>query len=68
MAVSLLVQIADSMSLTLDQMREGATLLAGHTAKQDYHTLTAETTVTFGQCRQAVQWAYQHTRSRASGE
>lgn len=54
MAVSLLVQVADSMSLTLDQMREGARLVADHTAEQDYHTLTAEITVTLGQYRQAV--------------
>ena len=42
-SVSLAVQIADSMSLTLDQMREGARLLATHTAKQDIHPLAAET-------------------------
>ena len=35
MAVNLAVQIADDMSHTLDQMREGARLIAGHTAKQD---------------------------------
>ena len=57
MAVSLLVQAAERMSLTLDQMREGARLLAGHTAKQDYHTLTAETPITLGQYKQAIQWA-----------
>jgi hypothetical protein len=42
------------MSLTLDQMREGARLLASHTAIQDQHTLTAETTVTLGQTGSAV--------------
>ena len=36
-AVSLVVEIADSLSLTLDQMREGARLLVGHTAKQEHH-------------------------------
>ena len=67
-AISLLVQIADSMSLTLDQMREGARLLASQTAKQDLHTLTAETTVTLGQYKQAVQWASQQVTGRASGQ
>jgi hypothetical protein len=67
-AVSLLVHIAESMSLTLDQMREGARLLASQTAKQDHHTLTAETTVTLGQYKQAVQWACQQVTSRASGQ
>jgi len=68
MAVNLAVQTAESMSLTLDQMREGARLLAIQTAKQEHHTLTAETTITLGQYRQAVQWAYQHIRSRALGQ
>ena len=58
-AVSLVVQIAARLSLTLDQMRVGARLLAGHTAKQEHHTLTAETTITLGQYRQAVQQAVQ---------
>jgi len=58
-AISLLVHIARSMALTLDQMREGARLLAGNTAKQDHHTVTAETTITLGQYRQAVHWAFQ---------
>ena len=56
MAVNLAVLIADDMSLTLDQIREGARLIAGHTlshfavtAKQEHHSLTAETTVTLGQ-------------------
>lgn len=65
MAVSLLDDIAKSMSLSLDQMREGARLLAGKTAKQEHHTITAETTITLGQYRQAVQWAYQQIRSTA---
>ncbi len=64
-AVNLFVQIAESMSLTLDQMREGARLLAGNTAKQDHHTITAETTITLGQYRQAVHWACQQIRSTA---
>ena len=45
MAVNLAVQIAESMSLTLDQMKEGARLIAIQTAKQEHHTLTAETTI-----------------------
>ena len=65
MAVNLLTQIAESMSLTLDQMREGARLLAGNTAKQDQDTVTAETTITLGQNRQAVHWACQQIRSTA---
>ena len=48
-AVSLVVQIAARLSFTLDQMRVGARLLAGHTAKQEHHTLTAATTITLGQ-------------------
>ena len=67
-AVSLLVQTAESMSLTLDQMREGARLLASQTAKQETHTLTTETTVTLGQYKQAVQWVCQQVTSRASGQ
>ncbi len=67
-AVNLAVQIADSMSLTLDQMREGARLIAIQTAKQENHTLTAETTITLGQYRQTVQWACQQIRSRAPGQ
>ena len=63
MAINLLDHIAKSMSLSLNQMREGARLLAGNTAKQDYHTVTAETTITLGQYRQAVQWAFQQIRS-----
>ena len=47
-AVSLVVQIATRLSLTIDRMRVGARLLAGHTAKEEHHTLTAETTVTLG--------------------
>ena len=65
MAVNLLDDIAKSMSLSLDQMREGARLLAGKTAKQEHHTITAETTITLGQYRQAVQWAFQQIRSTA---
>jgi len=53
-AVNLAVQIADCMSLTLDQMREGARLVAIHTAKQEHHTLAAETASTLGQYRQAM--------------
>ncbi|DBA83106.1 TPA: hypothetical protein ACH3X2_006634 [Trebouxia sp. C0005] len=67
-AVSLLVHIAESMSLTLDQMREGARLLASQTAKLDHHTLTAETAVTLGQYKQAVQQACQQVTSKATGQ
>ena len=67
-AVSLVVQMAEHMALTLDQTREGARLLASHTAKQDYHALTAETSITLGQYRQAVQQAYQHIRSTVIGQ
>ena len=63
MAVNLLDHIAKSMSLTLDQMREGARLLASKTAKQGHHTVTTETTITLGQYRQAVHWALQQIRS-----
>ena len=63
MAVSLLVHIAGKKSLTLDQMREGARLLACHTAKQEHHTLTAETTITLGQYRQAVGFSADHKHS-----
>ncbi len=64
-AVSLVVQMAEHMALTLDQMRVGARLLASHTAKQDHHALTAYTSVTLGQYRQAVEWAHQQTTSKA---
>ena len=64
-AVSLVVQMAEHMALTLDQMRVGARLLATHTAKQDHHALTAETSGTLGHYRQAVQWAHQQITSRA---
>lgn len=64
-AVSLAVQIADSMSVTLDQMREGARLLASQTAKQDTHPLTAETAAPLGEYKQAVSWAYQQIKSTA---
>ena len=68
MAVNLLTQIAESMSLTLDQMREGARLLASHTAKQNHQTITAETTVTLGKYKQAVHWACQQVTRRALGQ
>lgn len=61
-AVSFAVQIANSMTLTLDQMKEGARLLVDHTAKQNHYTVTAETTVTLGQYRQQ---ACLHIRHRA---
>ena len=64
-AVSLAVQIADSMSLTLDQMREGARLLASQTAKQDTHPLTVETAVPLREYKQAVSWACQQIKSTA---
>lgn len=66
-AVGLVVHIATSMCLSVDQMREGARLLASHTAKRDHHTLTAETTGTLGRNKAAVQLACQHVISRGSG-
>ena len=68
MAVNLLTQIVESMSLTLDQMREGARLLANQTAKQNHHTITAKTTVTLAYYKQAVHLACQQVTSRASGQ
>jgi len=50
--------IAQHFKLSLDQLREGARLLAGRTAKTDSDTLTAETTVTLGDFKAAVGWAY----------
>ncbi len=38
--------MAEHMALTSDQIRVGARLLAIHTAKQDYHALTTDTSVT----------------------
>ena len=73
-AVSLLVHIAGSICLSLDlclsvdQMREGARLLASHTAKRDHQALTAETTGTLERNKAAVQLACQHVISRGSGE
>lgn len=59
-SVTLMTQIATHFDLTLDQMREGARLLNGKTAKSDCDTLTAETKVTVGHFRQAI--------ARATGE
>ncbi len=56
-SVRLMTQIANQFDLTLDQMREGARLLNGKTAKPDCDTLTAETNVTVGHFRQAIAWA-----------
>ena len=53
-AVSLVVQMAEHMAFTLDQMRGGAKLHAGRTAKQDHAVLTTETSVTWKQYKQAV--------------
>ncbi|DBA79242.1 TPA: hypothetical protein ACH3X1_009056 [Trebouxia sp. C0004] len=64
-AVSLVVQMAEHMALTLDQMREGPRLLTSHTAKQDHHALTAETSIILRQYRQAVQWAHQQITSKS---
>ena len=58
-AVSFTAEIAEHMSLTLDQMTEGARLIAGRTSTQDQHVFTAETAIALGQYRQAVEWAYQ---------
>jgi len=48
--ISLMTQIAENYELTLDQVREGARLLAINTAKTDNDTLTAETAVSVGCC------------------
>jgi len=55
--IRLMTQIANHFDLTLDQMREGARLLDGKTAKPDCDTLTAESKVTVGRFRQAIAWA-----------
>lgn len=57
-AVNLMTQIAQHFKLSLDQVREGSRLIAGRTAKTDSDTLTAETTVTLGDFKAAVGWAY----------
>ncbi len=64
-AVSLTTKIAEHMSLTLTLMREGARLIAGRTAKQYHDLLAAETSMTLGQYRQAVDWAYQQITGNA---
>ncbi len=51
-----MTQIAEHYELTLDQVREGARLLAINTAKTDSDTLTAETAVTVGQFKQGISW------------
>ncbi len=53
----MMTQIATHFDVTLDQMREGARLLNGKTAKPDCDTVTAETKVTVGHFRQAIAWA-----------
>ena len=50
-----MTQIAENYELTLDQVREGARLLAINTAKTDNDTLTAETV---GQFKQGISWAH----------
>ncbi len=65
-AVSLLTHIADHFQLTLDHMREGARLLSGKTAKGNSDRLTAETTVTLGQFKAALGWAYAQVTSIAA--
>ena len=62
-AFRLVFQMAEHMALALDPMREEARLLAKYT--RDHHALTAETTVTLGQYRQAVEWAHQQMTSKA---
>jgi hypothetical protein len=57
-AVNLLTHIADHFHLTLDHLREGARLLSGKTAKGNNDRLTAETTMTLGQFKAALGWAY----------
>ena len=57
-AVNLMTHIAQHFKLSLDQVREGSRLLAGRTAKTDSDTLTTEMTVTLGDFKAAVGWAY----------
>ena len=57
-AVNLMSHIAQHFKLSLDQLREGTMLRAGRTAKTDSDTLTAETTVTLGDFKAAVGWAF----------
>ena len=57
-AVSLMTQVAEHYELTLDQVREGARLLAIKTGKTDDDTLTAETAVTVGQFKQGISWVH----------
>ncbi len=64
-AVNLLTHFADHFQLTLDQMREGTRLLSGKTAKGNSDRLTAETTMTLGQFKAALGWAYAQVTPRA---
>ncbi len=64
--VNLLTHVADPFQLTLDQVREGARLLSGKTAKGDCDSLTAETTMTMGHFRAALGWAYAQVQTGAS--
>ena len=57
-AVNLMTQIAEHLQLSLDQIREGARLLASKTAKTDSDTVTAESPVMLGDFKAAVGWAY----------
>jgi len=56
--IGLMTHIAQHFKLSLDQLREGTRLLAGRTGKTDSDSLTAETTVTLGDFKAAVGWAY----------
>jgi len=57
-AINLMTHIAQQLQLSLDQVREGSRLLAGKTAKSDSDSLIAESSVTLGDFKAAVGWAF----------
>jgi len=57
-AINLMTHIAQQLQLSLDQVREGSRLLAGKTAESDSDSLTAESSVTLGDFKAAVGWAF----------
>ena len=57
-AISLMTQLAEHYELTIDQVREGARLLAIKTGKKDDDGLTAETAVIVGQFKQGIRWVH----------
>ncbi len=57
-AVNLMTITAEHLQPSLDQVREGARLIASRTPKNDGDSLTAETVVTLGDFKAAMGWAY----------